>query len=240
MKEMKILVADDEQSARELIIHYLNQISYNAITFEAADGKTALELLAKEKPDILFLDVKMPELNGIEVLKQRDVAPLPAIIFTTAFDEYALPAFDYEATDYLLKPFGKERFDKAFEKAVRYIQLVRSAGTKSWLEHLSIKKGNKTQLIAVNEVQYFRSQGAYVEVNLNDRTLLINTPLYELDASLDPNRFARIHKSLIICWKFISEIKSLVNGDFIVIMNNGEQLRGSRTYRGSVKRLISF
>jgi DNA-binding LytR/AlgR family response regulator len=238
MKEMKILIADDEQSARELILYYLSQTSYSPIVFHAADGRTALELLAKEKPDILFLDVKMPELDGIEVLKQRNASPLPAIIFTTAFDEFALPAFDYEATDYLLKPFGKERFDKALEKAARYVHVVKNAGP--WLEQLSIKKGNKTQLIAVNEVQYFHSQGAYVEVRSIDKVSLINTPLYELEASLDPARFTRIHKSLIICWKYIKEIKSLVNGDFIVIMNNGEHLRGSRTYRSNVKKIVSF
>ena len=237
---MKILIADDEQSARELILYYLSQTSYSPIIFEAEDGRTALELLAKEKPDILFLDVKMPELNGIEVLKRRDAAPLPAIIFTTAFDEFALPAFDYEATDYLLKPFGKERFDRALEKAVRYVDFVKNVGVKPWLEQLSLKKGNKTQLIAVNEVQYFRSQGAYVEVKSTDRISLTNTPLYELEASLDPGRFTRIHKSFIICWKYVKEIKSLPNGDFIVIMNNGEQLRGSRTYRSSVKKIVSF
>ena len=238
MKEMKILIADDEQSARELIVYYLSQTSYSPIVFHASDGRTALELLAKEKPDILFLDVKMPELDGIEVLKQRDASPLPAIIFTTAFDEFALPAFDYEATDYLLKPFGKKRFDKALEKAARYVHLIKSAGP--WLEQLSIKKGNKTQLIAVNEVKYFRSQGAYVEVRSTDKVSLINTPLYELEASLDPARFTRIHKSLIICWKNIKEIRSLVNGDFLVMMNNGEQLRGSRTYRSNVKKIVSF
>jgi len=240
MKEMKILIADDEQSARELILYYLSQTSYSPIIFQAADGRTALDLLTKEKPDLLFLDVKMPELNGIEVLKHRDNAPLPAIIFTTAFDEFALPAFDYEATDYLLKPFGKERFDRALEKATRYVQFVKSAGVKPWLEQLSIKKGNQTQLIPVDEVQYFRSHGAYVQVKSTDRISLINTPLYELEASLDPARFTRIHKSLIICWKNIKEIESLVNGDFIVTMNNGEQLRGSRTYRSSVKKIVSF
>lgn len=240
MKEIKILIADDEQSARELILYYLSQTSYSPIILQAADGRTALELLAKEKPDILFLDVKMPALNGIDVLEQRDAAPLPAIIFTTAFDEFALPAFDYEATDYLLKPFGKERFDKAIEKAARYVHFVKNAGAKPWLEQLSVKKGNKTQLIPVNEVQYFRSHGAYVEVRSTDRISLINTPLYELEASLDPDRFTRIHKSLIICWKNIQEIKSLVNGDFLVIMNNGEELRGSRTYRSNVKKIVSF
>ena len=109
MKEMKILIADDEQSARELIVFYLGQTSHDPEILMAADGKSALELLASEKPDILFIDVKMPELSGIEVLQLRDAVPLPAIIFTTAFDGYALPAFEYEATDYLLKPFAPDQ-----------------------------------------------------------------------------------------------------------------------------------
>ncbi len=237
---MKILIADDEQSARELIVYYLGQTSYDPVILQAGDGKTALELLTNEKPAILFLDVKMPELNGIEVLMLRDAASLPAVIFTTAFDEYALPAFDHEAVDYLLKPFGKERFDKALEKAFRYIQFIKNTGTKPWLEQLSIKKGNKTQFIPVNEVQYFRSHGAYVEVFSTNNTSLINTPLYELEAALDPSCFTRIHRSLIISSKNIKEIRSLPNGDFIVVMNNGEELRGSRTYRTNVKKIISF
>lgn len=240
MKELKILIADDEQSARELILHYLNQSSNSFIVSEAADGKAALDLLVKEKPDILFLDIKMPELDGIGVLQQRETALLPAIIFTTAFDEYALPAFDFEATDYLLKPFGKERFDKALEKATRYISFVKNPVDRTWLEQISVKQGVRTQLIPVTDIQYFHSEAAYVEVHAVNGISLINTPLYELEARLNPDRFARIHKSLIIGLPFIKAIQSLPNGDFIVLMNSGKELRGSRTYRNKLKKIFPF
>lgn len=240
MKMLKILIADDEQSARELIIYYLEQVQPSAEILQAADGKTALALLTKENPDILFLDIKMPGLTGIDVLRQRDSAPLPAIIFTTAFDEFALPAFDFEAIDYLLKPFEKERFDKAFEKATRYIHYVTNTANKPWPEQLSVKKGTKTVLIPVNDIRYFQSQGAYVEACTGDRNWLIDLPLYELETRLDPARFLRIHRSLIIQSRFVKEINSLLNGDFIVRMECGKELRGSRTYKSRVKNSFSI
>lgn len=240
MNELKILIADDEPGARELILYYLGQSSYAYTVSEAADGKTTLELLVNEKPDILFLDIRMPELDGIGVLQQRESSLLPAIIFTTAFDEYALPAFDFEATDYLLKPFGKERFDKAMEKATRYISFVKNAVDKSWLEQIPVKNGARTQWIPVNDIQYFHSQGAYVEVYWVGGISLINTPLYELEARLNPERFARIHKSLIVGLPYIKSIQSLPNGDFIVLTNGGKELRGSRTYRSRLKKVLSF
>ena len=242
MKELKILIADDEQSARELIVYYLKQTAYLMRILQAEDGRTTLEILEKEKPDILFLDIKMPELNGMEVLQQRESAPLPAIIFTTAFEEYALPAFDYEATDYLLKPFGKERFEKALEKAARYVHFFRKAETKTWQEQIPVKKGTKVHLVSLNDINYFRSQGAYVEVHTQSpgSVQLINTPMYELEASLDPQRFARIHKSVIISIAGVKAIQSLPNGDFIVTMKNAKEIRGSRTYRNSLKKVISF
>jgi len=236
MNELRILIADDEPEARALILHYLNQSSGSFQILQAGDGRTALELLKQNKPEILFLDIKMPELDGIGVLEQRGASPLPAIIFTTAFDEFALPAFDYEAIDYLLKPFSKERFDKALTKSLRYIEGVRTAADRPWLEQVSIKKGSRTEWIAVEDVQYFRSQGPYVEVYTKSSMSLINTPLYELEASLDPSKFVRIHKSLIISFGFIKAIQSLPNGDFIAITNNEKELRGSRTFKSRLKK----
>ena len=235
MKTLKILIADDEQSARELIHYYLEQTQTPVEISQAADGNTALALLTKEKPDIFFLDIKMPGLSGIEVLKQRESAPLPAIIFTTAFDEFALPAFDFEAIDYLLKPFDKERFDKSFEKATRYINYITSAANKPWLEQLNVKKGTRTVLIPIEDIRYFQSQGAYVEAFTGDKNWLINIPLYEMETRLDPTKFLRIHRSLIIQSKFVKEINSLLNGDFIVRMECGKELRGSRTYKSRIK-----
>ena len=239
MAALKILIADDEQSARELVLHYLAQSRVKHIVFQAADGKTTLELLEKERPDILFLDIKMPALNGIEVLQQREPAPLPVIIFTTAFDEFALQAFDHAATDYLLKPFEKERFDKSLEKAARYIHYIKDTGQKHWLEQVSIKKGSKTVLVPVVDIRYFQSKGAYVEVHTGEKSWLSDLSLYELEARLDPAQFIRIHRSLIIKTAFVTQINSLPNGDFTVVMKCGKELRGSRTYKPRIKAMFS-
>lgn len=238
MAALKILIADDEQSSRELVMHYLAQSLLQYTVYQAADGKTTLELLEKEQPDILFLDIKMPALNGIEVLQQREPGPLPVIIFTTAFDEFALDAFDYEATDYLLKPFEKERFDKSLEKATRYIHFIKDTGQHSWLEQVNIKKGNRTVLVPVTGIRYFQSKGAYVEINTGEKSWLSDMSLYELEARLDPAQFVRIHRSLIIQTAFVTQINSLPNGDFIVILKCGKELRGSRTYKPRIKALF--
>jgi two-component system, LytTR family, response regulator len=238
MEILKILIADDEQEARELILHYLDNsgIAYKAL--QAADGLSALKLLEEENPDILFLDIKMPELNGIEVLQRRQVSPLPAIIFTTAFDEFAIPAFEYEATDYLLKPFEKERFDKALEKAIKYIRFLKIAGKSPCLEVLTVKSGTRTIIVPVNEIESFQSDGAYVQITTTEKSWLMNNPLYELEARLDPNRFLRIHKSAIVNTAAVKEINSLPNGDCIIKLRSGKELRGSRTYKLRIREIF--
>nr|MBA3674941.1 response regulator [Chitinophagaceae bacterium] len=136
--QLKILIADDEQEARELILHYLQDVNNNEL-IETADGTSTLRALQNFQPDILFLDIKMPELSGIEVLQQREASALPAVIFTTAYDEYALPAFDYDAVDYLLKPFEKERFQKAYNRAIDYVLWVRNKKTINYRENIAVK-----------------------------------------------------------------------------------------------------
>lgn len=240
MDKFRILIADDEQGARELIIHYLEQSPIEYEVFQAADGGSAFELLREQETDILFLDIKMPEMDGIEILQRRDSSPLPAIIFTTAFDEYAIPAFDYEATDYLLKPFEKTRFAKALEKATKYVRVVRGTDKKSWLTQLSVKTGSKMIILPVNEIDYFQSDGAYVQVNSNGKTWLLSSPLYEVEAKLNPEQFIRVHKSVIINIESVKEINSLLNGDCIIKMKNGKQLRGSRTYKNRMKERLKM
>jgi len=235
METLKILIADDEQSARELILHYLDQAAIPFVAMQAADGRSAFQLLESKKPDILFLDIKMPEMSGIEVLQQRERSPLPVIIFTTAFDEFALPAFDYEAIDYLLKPFEKERFDRALEKAINYIRFFKDSSKQSWLEKISIKKGIKTMVIPVIDIEFCQSDGAYVQVNTGGRSWLMNVALYELESKLDPSRFVRIHKSVIVNITSVKELSSLPNGDTIITLKSGKQLRGSRTYKMRLK-----
>lgn len=234
---MKILIADDEREARELLLHYLRP-SAPFVIRECADGKEALALLQNFAPDVLFLDVKMPERSGMEVMQQLSGAPLPAVVFTTAYDDYALPAFDYEVVDYLLKPFERERFDKALKRATDYVRYVRSKAAQPYLAHLSVKTGSKTDVVPLGEVLYFEAGGAYVQAVAGTRSFLLTLPVYELEARLDPAAFLRIHRSIIVRLEAVQAVHSLPNGDFVAVLKNGKELRGSRTYRQRVKEAL--
>ena len=238
MPPLKILIADDEKEARALLLHYLKE-EQNLDTREASDGKTALQQIDEFKPDILFLDIKMPELTGMEVMQQKKEAILPAVIFTTAYDEYALPAFDYEVLDYLLKPFEKERFDKAFKRAVDYVSFVSNRLPRHNLSQLPVKIGNRTEILQLTDILYFQAEGSYVQAVTANKSYLITDPLYELQSKLDPAKFARVHRSVIVQVNMVKSIQSLQSGDHILFLNNGKEIKGSRTYRDLIKRLYN-
>jgi two-component system LytT family response regulator len=232
----KILIADDEKEARELLRHFLHADS-NLQIKECADGDTTLKILQEFQPDILFLDIKMPEISGLEVLQKKKQTALPAVIFTTAYDEYALPAFDYEAIDYLLKPFEKERFNKALNRAMEYVELVKNKKEGEYAIHIPVKSGSRTYLVPVGEIQYFHAVGAYVQVVTENKTHLIAESMYELETELNPSKFARVHRSVIVNINFIKSIQSLLNGDHLMQLINGKEIRASRTYRDKIKSL---
>lgn len=232
---MKILIADDEREARELLLYYLKDLGNEAELTECADGKSTLHTLQTFKPDILFLDIKMPELTGMEVLQHKGTAALPAVIFTTAYDEYALPAFDVEAVDYLLKPFEKDRFDRALKRAIDYVEFTKKKKAGSYLTQLAGKFGTRTDLIPVHEVQYFQAEGSYVQIVTGSKTYLLTQPIYELESSLDPEQFARVHRSVIVNISCIKSIQSLLNGDHELVLMNGKKIRASRTYKEKIK-----
>lgn len=232
---LKVLIADDEKEARELLIFYLQEHKDEVELAECGDGRCTLEALQQFKPDVLFLDIKMPGLSGIEVLQQQQCGVLPAVVFTTAYDEYALPAFDLEAVDYLLKPFEKERFDKAFKRAMDYVTFIRTKPRGSYLTQLPGKTGSRTDLIPVADVQYFQAEGSYVQVVTSTKTYLIPQPIYELESGLDPTRFARVHRSVIVNISCVKSIQSLLNGDHELILANGKRIRASRTYKEKIK-----
>jgi two-component system LytT family response regulator len=234
---LKILIADDEKEARELLLHYLHEHQKNLHVKESADGDATLQMLQQFQPDILFLDIKMPQITGLEVLQRRAQSILPAIIFTTAYDEYALPAFDHAAIDYLLKPFEKERFNKALQRAMEYVQLVRNKNGDNYSLQIPVKTGSRTQLIPVNEVQYFQAEGAYVQMVAANKSYLITESMYELETALNPSMFIRIHRSVIVNINCIKNIRSLLNGDHMLFLKNGNEIRASRTYKDKIKLL---
>ena len=239
MSLLKVLIADDEKEARELILHYLSDWKKKIETKESADGNTTLQLLQQYRPDVLFLDIKMPGITGLEVLQQREPDLLPAVVFTTAFDHYALPAFDFEAVDYLLKPFEKERFDRSMKKALDYVEFTKNKRTAEYLSQIMVKTGSRTDIVALQEIEYFQAEGAYVQLVTATKTFLLTETIYELEAALDPSMFARVHRSVIVNIQLVKTIQSLQNGDHLLILKGGKEIRASRTYRDSMKKLKS-
>jgi two-component system, LytTR family, response regulator len=235
MRQLKILIADDEMEARELIAHFLKEVQLNVEVGEASDGKETLVLLDEFGPDILLLDVNMPEMSGLEVLQRKQRSVLPVVIFTTAYDHYALPAFEFEALDYLLKPFDKERFEKALKRAIEQVDRTKKA--RIYPAHITVKTGSRSDLIQLPEVEYFQAEGSYIQVVTKQKTYLIADTIHELESQLDPQLFMRVHRSVIVNIKEIRSIQSLLNGDHILKLNSGKELRSSRTYRQRVNGL---
>jgi two-component system LytT family response regulator len=238
MPPLKIIIADDEPDARKLLLFYLGQSGIPCETYEAVTGTQALALLKQENADILFLDMKMPELTGMDVLQLRDKKILPAIIFTTAYEEYALTAFDSDAMDYLLKPFDQKRFLKALKKAIDYIAYSELNIEKEKPQVLSIKNGSRTTVIRFQDIDYFLADGPYVRIVTMSKTYLIHKPLYQMEHELPEDIFLRVHRSCILNISSISEVRSLLNGDYIVLMKGGREIRASRTYRQNLRAAL--
>jgi two-component system LytT family response regulator len=235
---LKILIADDEKEARELILHYLKKRKGDSVIREVADGLSTVKELKEFIPDILFLDIEMPEMNGLQVLDQKEKTALPAIIFTTAYHEYALPAFDFEAIDYLLKPFEKQRFEKAMLRAEKYLTFIKNESASQYAMFLPVKAGGRTELIPVNEIEYFQAEGAYVRlITKAGQSYLIAVPLYDLEAKLDPTLFSRVHRSVILNLHSVKSTQSLLNGDHDITLQSGNKVRGSRTYVAVINRI---
>lgn len=253
MPDCKILIADDEKLAREAIKLQLKNVP-NLQIVEATDGKQAIDRIVAHKPDIVFLDVQMPLLNGLEVLEALPQMYQPFIIIVTAYDMYALQAFENDAIDYLLKPFTDQRFAKAFTKAFQMWQsksdLILSSDTNlsgrlkqvlALLENsspqttITIKDGAKIFVLHLDDIIYIEAGGDYLSVFTKERKYLHKETLANLETNLPASRFVRIHKSTIVNCAYIKELHSHFNGDYSVLLKNGQALRLSRNYR---ERLI--
>jgi two-component system LytT family response regulator len=235
MKTYNILVADDELQARKLISLYLGKTGISTKVLEAKDGYEALRMMDQENVDLLFLDIKMPGLTGMDVLHILERTHLPAVIFTTAFEEFAHSAFDLDAVDYLVKPFDEKRFLQALNKAIRYIDYFKANENIEKLRSLSIKNGARTTILRLEDIEYFLADGPFVKVFTKQKQYLLSMPMYELQNSLPTDIFLRVHRSCIVNTTAIKEISSLLNGDYSLRLNNGKELRASRTYREQLR-----
>ena len=246
---IKVLIADDEALARDGIRLRLRDAADVEIVGEAGDGPETVRRIRAIKPDLLFLDIQMPGFDGFEVL--RRVAPfhLPAVIFATAYDRYALQAFETHAVDYLLKPVGSTRFaealhwarhtlgrEEALEAAHRRTASIIEPGPVSpspggYVRRLTVKDGRRFLLLKTEEVDWIEAASNYVELHARGHSYLIRMTLTELYETLDPAMFARIHRSTVVNLDRIKEITLGDAGDFVVWLHDGSSLRLSRGYR---------
>ena len=242
---MRVFLADDEPLAREGMRIRLAEAPDVEVVGEAATGLEAIEGVLRERPDLLFLDVEMPERNGFAVIDAIAPVHRPRVVFVTAFDHYAIRAFEAHAVDYLLKPVSEARLNVSLERARHELAIGNAwdAAAKlnallesrpeptDWLRRLTVADGDRVVFLKVEEVDWIGAAGNYVELHLGARTLLLRETLSELACRLDPARFARIHRSTIVNLDRVREMVPDWHGDGEVVLHSGLSLRMSRSYR---------
>ena len=250
---IRTLIVDDEPLAREKLRGFLEREDDVEIIGECRDGREAVETIDRERPDLLFLDIQMPELDGFDVLEQVDEVALPTVIFTTAFDQYAIKAFDVHAVDYLLKPFDRERFRKAMDRARGEWQQQQLGEMKDQLQtlladvsrrktrhpdRLVVKTSGRVIFIKVSDLDWIDAAGNYVRLHANGESHMMRETMSRLEERLDDTQFIRIHRSTIVNIERIRELQQQFHGDYLVVLKSGQRLTLSRSYREKIQHLL--
>jgi two-component system LytT family response regulator len=261
-ERLRVVIVDDEAPARSLLREYLGAHEGVEVVGECANGFEAVKAIAELAPDLVFLDVQMPKLDGFEVLELLD--PAPAVIFCTAYDEYALQAFEVHAVDYLLKPFGRERLAEALTRARERLAtatigrgaapaaaaarsaepaaraaLARAArGPGRHAERIVVRDGAQVHVVPAERVDYLEAQDDYVAVHVGNATHLKHQSLSDLAESLDPARFVRVHRSFAVNVERIARIELLAKDQRVAILLDGRQLPVSRSGHERLKELL--
>lgn len=249
MEKISALIVDDEKPARQRLWDLLEKHPGVAVAGECASGAEAVGLIRDIKPELLFLDIQMPLLDGFEVIRQVGAAHMPVTVFVTAYDAYALRAFEASALDYLLKPYSDERFEQCLARALVYVRTQRreemsrrlvsllSEGQQGaraaapYLERLLVKVGGRIIFLPAEDVDWVEAAGVYVQLHAGGRKFLHRASLAELEASLDPGRFIRIHRSAIVNIHSVKELFPHSHGDYTAVLKDGTRLKLSRSYR---------
>lgn len=244
----KALIIDDEALARRRLRSMLSKNPALEVIGECANGEEAVVAILNSSPDLIFLDVQMPEMDGFEVLEAIGRESMPAVIFVTAYDQYALKAFEVHAVDYLLKPFNRDRLEQALSRAMTALE-NRAVGDLNrsilalldklkegirYARRLLVKAHGRIHLLSVNDIEWIEADDYYASVHLGQDSFLIRESLSHLQQRLDPRQFLRIHRSSIINVRCIKELQSWFHGEYLVIMKNGTKLHISRSYQKDV------
>jgi two-component system LytT family response regulator len=233
---IKALLIDDEPLARSIISDYLKEYSQIEVVQECGDGFEAMKAISEHQPDLIFLDVQMPKISGLELLEILDNPP--AVIFTTAFEEYALKAFEQHAVDYLLKPISKSRFQKAIEKYLANPSSQKESTQKliddmesstKFIERVLIKRGSILKIIPIEQIIYLAADDDYVNIKTNEGEFLHNKTLTYFEKNLDPSNFVRVHRSFIVQIDQIQRIEPYEKDSYRAILKNEARISVSKT-----------
>jgi two-component system LytT family response regulator len=250
--KIRVLVADDEPLARERLRTLLSGEDWLELVAECHDGMQAIEAIPRLQPDLVFLDVQMPGATGFDVISRVGPARMPLVVFVTAFDRYALRAFDVHALDYLLKPFDRERFQQAIARARQQLER-RSSGdferrllelvqdlkpATNRMERFVIKAGGRVFFVRADEIDWIEAAGNYVKLHVGTDAHLFRETMNALEAQLDPDVFFRIHRSHIVNIERVKELQPWFNGEYVVFLRSGTRLTLSRGYREKLQDRI--
>jgi len=242
---MKVIIIDDEPLARSIVKEYLQSYADVDVVAECSDGFEGMKAINQHEPDLIFLDIQMPKINGFEMLEL--IENPPAVIFTTAFDEFAIKAFELNVTDYLLKPFSKDRFDKAVQKylnkpAVSLTEPVIETAAQSpgQQNRIVVKDGNKIKIIPINQIHYLEAADDYVKIITAEGSFLKKRTMTFFEQSLMPYQFVRIHRSYIVNTQLITRIDAYEKDGHIVLLNTGAKLQASKSGYMKLKEVLGI
>jgi len=246
-----VIVVDDEAPARAILREYLADYPQFRVVAECANGYEAVKAISEHRPRLLFLDVQMPKLDGFEVLELLD-PPKPKVVFVTAYDEYALKAFEVHAIDYLLKPFGRDRFAQTLQHAREHLERRRAGDLgkrlmalvqdikpePQRLDRLVVKSGGRVFFLRTQDIDWIEAAGNYVRLHLGEQNHLFRETMNNMEGRLDGRRFVRIHRSRIVNTDRIKEMQPWFNGEHVVVLQNGTRLTLSRGYREKLQERL--
>ncbi len=263
---LRTVTVDDEPLARRLLRALLGELSGIELVAECRNGREAIDVTRSLAPDLLILDIQMPGMNGFDVIKALQADLMPCVVFCTAYQEYALDAFDLHAVDYVLKPVSRERLGRAIKRARRRIQETPAGGYKTPLigaideiagkaaqppdhrgavvpatdsqQRIAIKNHDGTVLIAMNDIDWIDAAGDYMCLHVKSETLIMRSTLKDLIERLDPARFKRIHRSTVVNLERIDKIVSLQKGEFMLELGGNQQLKVSRNFRKAISQFL--
>lgn len=247
---IKAIIIDDEQLARDIIRAYLKPFAEIEVVKECGDGFQGLKTIQEEKPDLVFLDIQMPKITGFEMLEL--IEEPPAVIFSTAFDQYAIKAFESNATDYLLKPYSEDRFKEAVKKALDKIGSKQSAKEElntlrdkqkeagETMDRVVVKTGNKIHILSLDQISHFQAQDDYVEIHSDQGKYLKQMRMKHLEEGLPEGEFVRIHRSHIVRVKGIEKLELYEKDSYLLTLKTGAQLPVSRSGHSKLKEVLRY